>query len=46
MDTIEQKIAEQDAAMERIWNIVKTWDYKTYRNAQLMFAPVEEDEEY
>jgi hypothetical protein len=24
---------------------VKTWDYKTYRAAQRMFAPVEDEDE-
>jgi hypothetical protein len=24
---------------------VKTWDYKTYRTAQRMFAPVEDEDE-
>ncbi len=45
MESIEQKLAEQEAAMERIWEIVKTWDYKTYRRAQQMFAPIEEEDE-
>lgn len=42
---LKDMIAERDAQMERMWEIVKTWDYKTYRTAQMMFAPVEEDEE-
>ncbi len=46
MESIEQKLAEQEAAMERIWEIVKTWDYKTYRRAQQLFAPIEEEETY
>jgi hypothetical protein len=44
MESIEQAIADHEAAMERIWEIVKTWDYKTYRMAQQMFAPIEEEE--
>lgn len=43
METIDEMIAKHDAEMERIWEIVKTWDYKTYRMAQRMFAPVEDE---
>ena len=43
--TLEELMAERDEQMERIWEIVKTWDYKTYRTAQRMFAPIEEDDE-
>ena len=42
---LEDMIAEREASMERIWEIVKTWDYKTYRTAQRMFAPVEDEDE-
>ncbi len=43
--TLEEMIAEREANMERIWEIVKTWDYKTYRTAQMMFAPVDSEED-
>ena len=44
-EELQKLIDERDAQMERMWEIVKTWDYKTYRTAQMMFAPVEDDEE-
>ena len=44
-EELQKMIDERDERMERIWEIVKTWDYKTYRQAQMMFAPVDEDEE-
>ena len=43
--TLEELMAERDEQMERIWEIVKTWDYQTYRTAQRMFASIEEDDE-
>ena len=43
--SIDEMIAEREASMERIWEIVKTWDYKTYRTAQRMFAPVDSEDE-
>lgn len=42
---LEEMIAKREADQERIWEIVKTWDYKTYRTAQMMFAPVEDEDE-
>jgi hypothetical protein len=45
METLDEMIAKREAEMERIWEIVKTWDYKTYRTAQRMFAPVEDEDE-
>ena len=42
---LEEKTKQHEESMERIWEIVKTWDYKTYRQAQMMFAPVESDED-
>lgn len=44
-EELQKLIDEREAQMERMWEIVKTWDYKTYRTAQMMFAPVEDDEE-
>jgi hypothetical protein len=44
-EELENMIAEREASMERIWEIVKTWDYKTYRTAQRMFAPVDSEDE-
>jgi hypothetical protein len=43
--TIEELFAEKQEQMERIWDIVKTWDYQTYRTAQMMFAPIEDEDE-
>jgi hypothetical protein len=43
--TIQELIAEKEQRMEQMWEIVKTWDYKTYRQAQMMFAPVESEDE-
>lgn len=31
-------------AQQRIWEIVKTWDVDTFLLAQMMFAPIEDDE--
>jgi hypothetical protein len=45
METLEEMLAAKEERMERIWEIVKTWDYKTYRMAQMMFAPVENEDE-
>jgi hypothetical protein len=45
-EEIDAAVAEHEASMERIWNVVKTWDYKTYRAAQMMFAPIDEEDEY
>jgi hypothetical protein len=42
---LKDMLTEKEERMEQIWEIVKTWDYKTYRQAQMMFAPVEQDEE-
>ena len=44
-EELENMIAEREASMERIWEIVKTWDYKTYRTAQRMFAPADDEDE-
>ena len=44
-EELEKMIAEKEERMERIWEIVKTWDYKTYRQAQMMFAPVDSEDE-
>ena len=43
--TIDEMIAKREEEMERIWEMVKTWDYKTYRTAQRMFAPIESEED-
>jgi hypothetical protein len=44
-EQLEKMLAEKEERMEQIWEIVKTWDYKTYRAAQRMFAPVDSEDE-
>ena len=43
--TPEETFAANQEQMERIWNIVRGWDYNTYRMAQKLFAPVESEDE-
>ena len=44
-EELQKMITEKEERMEQIWEIVKTWDYKTYRQAQMMFAPVDSEDE-
>ncbi len=44
-EDLEKMLAEKEERMEQIWEVVKTWDYKTYRAAQRMFAPVDSEDE-
>jgi hypothetical protein len=40
--TPEESYEKHLESMERIWDIVKTWDYKTYKSMQELLAPVED----
>ena len=45
MNSIDELFAEKQEQMERIWEVVRGWDYNTYRMAQMLFAPVESEDE-
>ena len=42
MSNLDEIVAEQEARMERIWQIVNKLTYKEYRKMQQMFQPIEE----